>query len=73
MQTEGIPDLFVVCQRKGMAWWFETKRRIEGRLERQRPEQREFQILMGFCGIAYVLGGYEEAYRHLQEIGVICR
>lgn len=71
MQTEGIGDLFVVCQRKGVAFWHETKRRIDGKLEKQRVEQREFEVLMQFCAIGYVLGGYNEAYRHLQQIGVI--
>ena len=71
MQTQGIGDLFVVCQRKGVAFWHETKRRINGKLEKQRAEQREFEVLMQFCAIGYVLGGYNEAYRHLQQIGVI--
>lgn len=71
MQTAGIGDLFVVCQRKGVAFWHETKRRVNGKLDKQRPEQEDFQALMQFCAIGYVVGGYNEAYRHLQQIGVI--
>ncbi len=71
MQTPGIADLFVVCQRKGVAFWHETKRRVEGKLAKQSEDQEEFQVLMQFCGIGYVLGGRLDAVLHLQEIGVI--
>jgi hypothetical protein len=71
MQTEGLGDLFVVCPRKRLAWWHESKRRIDGDLTKQTEEQIELQRLMDLCGIPYVLGGFKEAFTYLREIGVI--
>ncbi len=71
MQTEGLGDLFVVCPRKRLAWWHESKRRVNGELTKQTEEQIELQRLMDLCGIPYVLGGFKEAFTYLQEIGVI--
>lgn len=71
MQTPGLGDLFVVCWRKRLAWWHESKRRVDGKLTKQSDEQAEFQEKMDVCGIPYVLGGYQEAYDFLRSIGVI--
>ena len=68
MQTEGIPDLRVYCERKGLSWWQECKRPIGGR---QSDAQLDFQIMAERCGEIYILGGFREAYAHLQQIGVI--
>ena len=68
MQTEGIPDLRVYCERKGLSWWQECKRPNGGR---QSDAQLDFQIMAERCGEIYILGGFREAYAHLQQIGVI--
>lgn len=67
-QTEGIPDLKIYCERKGLTWWFETKRQRGGK---QSHDQKEFQRLAEQCGETYVLGGRKEAYAHLVEVGII--
>jgi hypothetical protein len=71
MQTEGVPDLMVFCYRKRRAWFHETKRRVDGKLEKQRAEQVEFEKKSTTCGIDYVCGGFSEARAYLEQIGVI--
>lgn len=70
MQTEGIPDLKIYCLRKGITWWFECKRRKGGK---QSDAQSKFQRQAERCGETYLIGGYTEAYAHLEEIGVIVK
>jgi len=68
MQSPGFGDLYVFCERKGLAWWFETKRPKGGR---QSEAQKKFQELCQRCGIGYVIGGFDEAHDHLRKIGVV--
>lgn len=70
MQTEGIGDLKIYCERKGMTWWFEAKRQKGGK---QSDDQKRFQAMVEKCGEVYLMGGFDEAYDHLEEIGVIVK
>ena len=69
MQTPGIPDWRVYCERKRLAWWVELKREKGGK---QSKAQRDFQAMAETCGESYeLIDSYDAAYRHLQSIDVI--
>lgn len=53
--TEGIPDRRYYHRRRRLFVWWEAK----SATGRQRPDQREFQILCDDTGDPYVLGGLE--------------
>jgi len=67
MQTPGIPDLKVFCERKGCAWHHETKT-PEGK---QSKVQMKYQRLAEVCGETYILGGMKVARVQLKMIGVL--
>ena len=67
-QTPGIPDIRVYCVRKRCSWWHEVKRPKGGK---QSDEQKLFQAMAERCGETYILGGWEEAYAYLRQLGVI--
>lgn len=66
-QTRGLPDLWVMCDRRRAAWWHEVKRPGG----KQTPEQIHFQLLTLSCGIPYVLGGVPEAIAQLRSLGLV--
>lgn len=68
MQTEGISDLYVFCERKRRAFWIETKRPIGGV---ESKDQKEFGRLCDVCNVDRVIGSYSAVYAHLQAMGVI--
>jgi hypothetical protein len=80
--TPGVPDLYVFpplrtdqahAARVGHAanaaapWWHETKR--PGGV--QSPEQIKWQTRCTARGVAYVLGGVQEALGHLRQVGLV--
>jgi hypothetical protein len=67
--TPGIPDLLVFSPVASRFWLHEVKAE-RGRVS---DEQRAFEELCGSCGVGHVLGGVEEAKRHLQAIGLMAR
>lgn len=67
LQTAGLPDRFVFCERKGLVWAHEFK--TEG--EKQREGQKLFQRLWEAAGLVYLKGGYDVAYTHLVEEGIV--
>lgn len=60
--SEGIPDLYVLAPRVGMAGWHETKRAQGGVLS---PAQREFRDFCVACAVPWCAGGLLEARRRL--------
>lgn len=68
--TPGIPDLYVVSEKHGFAFWHEAKRPIADRgWKRQSAAQRQFQQRVGAI-TPYVLGDIESAYDFAQWIGL---
>lgn len=63
-QTPGLPDLYVFHPATGAAWWHEVKKPGG----RPSPAQREFQARCAACGVAYLLGGLEEAEARLRYL-----
>lgn len=64
MQTGGIPDRKYYNVARGLTLWFECKRRGG----KQRPAQREFQIMAEACGEVYVLGGVDELLSAMKSL-----
>ena len=63
----GLPDMYVMHPMAG-DWWFEVK--APG--GKQNAEQKRFEQSVQACGGAqYVIGGYDEAVRHLELRRVI--
>lgn len=65
--TEGIPDLFVMYPRRGLAFWMEVKA-PNGRL---RASQRAFRERALASGQLHIVGGIEEARLFLVEQGIL--
>jgi hypothetical protein len=57
MQSEGVPDLYVVWPRRRAAFWFEVKRPGE----RLRPAQQRFRELVLAAGERHYFGALSEA------------
>jgi hypothetical protein len=66
MQSEGIPDLWVFCPRRRLAFWWEVKR-PGGKLS---PHQQRFRELSLECGIGHHVGGRDEARALLDELKI---
>lgn len=65
--TEGIPDRRYYHRRRRLVLWWEAK----SATGRQRPEQREFQLLCDAVGDPYVLGGLVQLQAWLERAGVV--
>ena len=67
-QTPGLPDLYIFCQRKRVAFWWETKRTDTG----QRSDaQLDFAGLCADCRVAYGHGAYANARAMAQKLGLM--
>lgn len=64
MQTAGLPDLYVVWESSGAAWWHEVKRPGG----RATLAQLEFRERCRAAGIDYVIGGVEVAAAMLLRV-----
>lgn len=64
MQTEGVPDLYVVDPQARAAWWHEVKRPGG----KQSVGQRAFQAQCATVGVTYLLGGVDVARDHLLRL-----
>lgn len=67
MQTPGIPDLKVYCERKALTWWHETK----AEQGTQSPAQIEFERRAHVCGEHYILGGWDQAVAAVRVFGLV--
>ncbi|MGH7510642.1 MAG: VRR-NUC domain-containing protein [Gemmatimonadales bacterium] len=67
LQSAGLPDLWVFCPRRRMAWWWEVKR-PGGRL---RPEQQAFRDRCLETGVRYHWGGLPEAITMLADLDLV--
>lgn len=65
--TPGWPDLAVFCPRKRTHWVFEVK----AKGGKQSDRQFMMQALAESCGLAYIIGGVQEAQDHLISIGLL--
>ena len=59
--SNGWPDLYVFCPRREVTWAHEVKAPKEPQSEGQQAMQELFKS----CGLAYVIGGPNEAREHL--------
>jgi hypothetical protein len=75
MQSAGIPDLRIYCERMGWAVWFEVKRRKGPEYRKvkseQSDDQKAFQALVESCGETYLIGSLEVAVEHLKRVGIL--
>lgn len=69
MITEGLPDLWVFCPRRKLAFWWEVKR-PGGKLT---PIQQRFRDLCLECGVRHYVGGIDEARQLLAELEITLR
>jgi len=67
MQTEGTPDLFVMCPRRHAAFWYEVKRPGQP----LRPAQQRFRELALACGQRHYWGALAEAKGLLAELHLL--
>lgn len=67
--TPGIPDRKYHHRRRRLTLWWEAKQETG----RQRPAQREFQMMAEECGEIYVLGKLEALKTWLVDSGVATR
>ena len=65
--TPGIPDLWVVCVRVGLAWWWETKRTAGGR---HSSVQLDFAEECALTGTPYGTGDRRAAEEYLIALGL---
>lgn len=65
--TPGIPDLWVVCIRAGLAWWWETKRSAGGR---HSSVQLDFAEECVLTGTPYGTGDRRAAEEYLIGLGL---
>ena len=67
----GLPDLYVMTRRSGVAdgFWHETKR-PGGKL---RASQQGFIRAAEECGVKVVVGGVAEAVAHLKALGLVAK
>lgn len=66
-QTPGLPDLWVVCRRAGLAWWWETKRTSSGR---HSVEQLEFAERCVITETPYGTGDRRAAEDYMIGLGL---
>lgn len=75
MQSAGIPDLRIYCERLRIAWWHEVKRKKGPEYKKvkseQSDDQRAFQVLAESCGETYVIGAYDAAVEQLVRVGIL--
>lgn len=75
MQSAGIPDLRIYCERQGWAVWFEVKRKQGPEYKKvnskQSDAQKAFQALAESVGERYLIGSLEVAVEHLREVGIL--
>lgn len=65
--TPGIPDLWVICPRRQVAWWFEVKRPSGKRTQ----AQVQFAVLCAATHTRYAWGGVNEAKNFLSGLGLL--
>jgi hypothetical protein len=65
--TPGIPDLWCVHRERPIAFWWETKRQVGGRLS---PAQLLFQESCQRCDVGYGTGDRHAAAEHLVALGL---
>ena len=72
MMTEGIPDLWVFCPRRELAFWWEVKnqRAMQKRHLGLSPAQQRFRELCHTTHTRHYIGGLEEARHLLDSLGI---
>jgi hypothetical protein len=65
-QSPGLADLYVIHLPSKHAWWHETKTPTG----KQRPAQREFQVIHKYTPVGYVVGGVLAAEEQLIKLGI---
>jgi hypothetical protein len=66
-QSPGLPDLWCVHRERPIAFWWETKRQVGGRLS---PAQMLFQESCQRCDVGYGTGDRHAAADHLIALGL---
>jgi hypothetical protein len=66
-QSPGLPDLWCVHTREPVAFWFETKRQVGGKLS---PPQLEFQAECLRCEVRHFVGDRHSAAALLLSLGL---
>jgi hypothetical protein len=67
MQSEGLPDLYVLFPRRGLGFWFEVKRPGA----ELRPAQQQFRELALRSGERHFWGALAAARAALQDLGIL--